>query len=201
MSSSPQNPIPPRYPDGASAADTKRHPIRWFIAILLSDWPMTASELAAQVEMKPSAVRRHLREMEKAGTIEVVEMRPRRGAGEKVYGVLSDFVLSDEDRAELSLEERRRLAAYTLKVGLREALRSLVSNSKERSPGQAENVLARVPMVLDEAGWNELSQIHVEFYTRVMELRDRIEQRLRDRGEDGIRATSLVLCFEVTPPT
>jgi predicted transcriptional regulator len=200
MSSSSERPLPPHLPDGASAADTKRHPIRWLIGTLLSDRPMTASELAEQAEMKPSAVRRHLREMEKAGTIEVVEMRPRRGAGEKVYRSRSDFIVSAEERAELSLDERRRLAAYTLKVGLREALRSLVSEPKERSQGQADNVLARVPIVLDAEGWNELAQVHVHFYEKVMELRDRAEQRLRDRGEEGIRATSLILLFEVTPP-
>ncbi len=201
MSSSDEKPSrQERRADGAIAAGVKRHPIRWFLALLLSDRPMSARDLAAATELTQSAVRRHLREMEKAGTIEVLELRARRGTGEKYYRVRSDFIVTDEERAELTLEERRRLDAYTLKVGLGEALRSLVSRPTASSQGRADNCLTRVPLRLDEEGWTELARIHYESYKSVMALRDQVEQRLRSRGEKGIRATSLILCFEVTPP-
>ncbi|MBS1878553.1 MAG: winged helix-turn-helix transcriptional regulator, partial [Actinobacteria bacterium] len=95
---------------------------------LLSDRPMSANELAEQVEINPSAIRRHLREMRAAETIEVVEVRRRRGTAEQVYGVCADFILSEAERAEASPDTRRRLDGYVLKVALGEALRSLVSN-------------------------------------------------------------------------
>ena len=161
---------------------------------------MSAGELAKVVELEPSAVRRHLRAMEAAAAIEVVEVRARRGAGEKVYALRSDFILSEEERAEISLEVRRRIDGYTLKVGLGEALRSLVSSPTASSQGRADNCLTRIPMVLDEEGWSELARIHYDAYLKVMELRERVERRLRGRDEEGIRATSLILCFEVTPP-
>jgi predicted transcriptional regulator len=183
--------------NGAAASRALRFPSRWLFAIILSDRPMSAGELAEVVEMKPSAIRPHLREMEKAGAIEVVETRTRRGTMEKVYGLCSDFIISEEERAELSLEERRRIDAYTLKVGLREAVRSLVSKPTASSQGRVDNCLTRVPMVLDEEGWTELAQLHYESFLRVMELRDRVEQRMRSSGGDAFRATSLIVCFEV----
>jgi len=177
------------------------HPVRWYIAMLLSDRPMSAHQLALLVEMTPGAVRRHLREMEKAGAIGVADLRTRRGAAEKIYELRSDFILSEEERAELSLEQRRRIDAYILKVGFGEALRSLVSKPTASSQGRADSCVTRIPMVLDEEGWAELARIHLETYLKVMDLRDRIEQRLQQAGEEGFRATSLLLCFEVTPPT
>lgn len=189
-----------RSAEGALASGAIEHPIRWFLATLLSDRPMSAGELAKVVELEPSAVRRHLRAMEAAAAIEVVEVRARRGAGEKVYALRSDFILSEKERAEISLEVRRRIDGYTLKVGLGEALRSLVSSPTASSQGRADNCLTRIPMVLDEEGWSELARIHYDAYLKVMELRERVERRLRGRDEEGIRATSLILCFEVTPP-
>lgn len=199
MSSSADKPSQPRRPsDGAVISDVKRHPIRWFIAMLLSDRPMSASELASATEMKASAVRRHLREMEQGGAIDVIELRTRRGAAEKYYKLCRDFIITDLERAELSVEERRRIDAYTLKVSLGEALRSLVSRPTTRSQGRADNCLTRVPMVLDEEGWTELARIHYESYSKVMDLREQAERRLRARSETGFRATSVILCFEVT---
>ncbi|HET7591267.1 MAG TPA: helix-turn-helix domain-containing protein [Solirubrobacterales bacterium] len=201
MSASADKPDPQRRPaDGATAARVRRNPIRWFLAMLLSDRPMSASELARAAEMEPTAVRRHLREMEKAGAIELLELRRRRGTNEKFYRLCSDFVISDEERAKLTLEERRRIDAYTLKVALGEALRSLVSRPTASSQGRADNCLTRVPMVLDEEGWTELARLHYESYLKVMDLREQVERRLRSRGEEGIRATSLILFFEVSPP-
>ena len=190
-----------RSADGAFASGAIKHTIRWYFATLLSDRPMTATELGAVVEMTPNAVRRHLRAMEEAEAIEVVEVRARRGAGEKVYALRSDFILSEQERAELSLEVRRRIDGYTLKVGLGEALRSLVSSPTASTQGRADNCLTRIPMVLDEEGWTELARIHYDSYLKVMELRERVEGRLASSGEDGIRATSLILCFEVSPPS
>lgn len=201
MPPSADKPAPRRRPaDGAIASEVKRHPIRWFLAMLLSDRSMSASDLARATEMEASAVRRHLREMEKVGTIEVIELRARRGAGEKYYRLCSDFIITDQERAELSLAERRRIDAYTLKVSLGEALRSLVSRPTARSQGRADNCLARVPMVLDEEGWTELARIHYECYLKVIDLREQAEQRLRSRSDKGFRATSIILCFEVTAP-
>ncbi|MBS1878912.1 MAG: hypothetical protein JST31_05325, partial [Actinobacteria bacterium] len=52
---------------------------------------------------------------------------------------------------------------------------------------------------VDEEGWTELAQIHEECFLRVMELRDRVEARLQEDDVEPFRATSLIVCFEVSP--
>jgi DNA-binding transcriptional ArsR family regulator len=185
--------------DGAIAAGALDHPIRWFLIALLGDRPMTAAELAQAAEMKPSAVRRHLREMRAAGTIEVVEVRSRRNAAEQVYRTCTDFIFTQAQRAEQSPDERRRFDAYILKVAIGEALRSLVSSEARRSRGRADECVTRVPMILDDEGWAELASAHEDFVLRTIELRGHAEERLKEKDAKSIRATSFVLFFEVSP--
>jgi DNA-binding transcriptional ArsR family regulator len=162
---------------------------------------MSAGELAERAEMKPSAVRRHLREMRTAGVVEIVDLRSRRNMAEQVYRARKDFILTKEDRAGQTAEERRRFDAYTLKVVIGEALRSIVSREARRSSDEADECVTRIPMHVDEEGWAELAGAHEEFFFRVMELRDRIEKRTQGEGKVApIRATSFILFFEVSPP-
>lgn len=184
---------------GAIAAGASDHPIRWFFATLLSDQPMSAVELAEIAEMKPSAVRRHLRAMRAAEVIEVVEVRQVRNSQEQVFGLCADFLVTEDERAELAPAVRRKIDGYTLRVALGEALRSMRSSTGAEE--RLDHCLTRVPLELDEEGWAELAQIHLESYERVMEARERARERMQG-GNVGepIRATSLILFFEVSPP-
>lgn len=198
---SPEEKDPKRPADGLVASGGHKHPVRLLIAGLLGDRPMSANDLAEVVEMKPSAIRRHLREMRAANVIEVVDVRRRRGTAEQVYGACSDFIVTDEEWALLSPDQRRRVNGYILKIALGEAGRSLVSSSPTGSQERPDTCLTRVPMLVDEEGWTELARMHSAFYLRVMETRGRIEERLADGASEPFRATSLIACFEVSPPS
>lgn len=183
------------------AAKALKNPVRWFLHAILGDRPMSASELAELAEMSPSAVRRHLREMRTAGVVEIVDLRSRRNTAEQIYQARKDFILTKADRADQTVEERRRFDAYTLKVVIGEALRSIVSRDAKRSLEGSDECVARIPMLVDEEGWGELARAHEEFFLRVLDLRDRIEKRSQGKGEGApIRATSFILLFEVSPP-
>ena len=54
-------------------------------------------------------------------------------------------------------------------------------------------------MHLDEEGWGELTDVLLETFERVEEIRTRAEQRLRDLGEEGFPATFAMLGFESPP--
>lgn len=190
-----------RSADAVIAAGALKNPVRWFLHGLLTDRPMSASELAELAEMRPSAVRRHLRAMRAAGVIEIAGLRTRRNTAEQVYRSCKDLILTKAARADQTVEERRRFDAYTLKVAIGEALRSLVSSDAARSIDRVDECVTRIPMRVDEDGWAELARAHEEFFFHVLELRDRIEKRVRDEEKaTSIRATSFILFFEASPP-
>jgi hypothetical protein len=57
-------------------------------------------------------------------------------------------------------------------------------------------VVTRIPIVTDEAGWEELAQLHRDFYDRVQEARERIAERLEKEGQEAFKASSVLLLFE-----
>jgi DNA-binding transcriptional ArsR family regulator len=187
----------PAFLEGA--ANTAPHPVRWRLATILAERPLSAAELAAGTGMSADKVRRHLRALRAEGVLEVVEERRRRNTAEQVYRLKLDFGLAIEDYAQTDFETRRRINGAVLKVALREATRSLVTAPTRRALERVDVCVTRVPLSVDEQGWTELAEIHAEAFGKVMALRERTEARLRKSGEEPIPAASVVLCFEVSP--
>lgn len=61
------------------------HPIRLHVLRLLAGEPRTNKQLAARIGISPGRLHFHVRELERAGLIVLVEERPRGGVIEKYY--------------------------------------------------------------------------------------------------------------------
>lgn len=61
------------------------HPVRLAALVLFERRPSSARELAEHVGLKPDAARHHVRTLDRAGLLRVVETRVRRGQEESVY--------------------------------------------------------------------------------------------------------------------
>jgi DNA-binding transcriptional ArsR family regulator len=185
----------------AAAAEVAKYPVRMYIAALLFDRPMTANELAAATEMSVSTVRRHLRAMRNAHAVEITETHKRRGTAEQVYGPTGPFLLDQDEYSRLTPKQRRQIGGYILKASLTEATRSLVSNPSKRSLERDDVCFARTPIQVDEEGWAELAKIHSDALQRVIELRERVEDRIGESDAETFRATSVILWFEASSPS
>jgi DNA-binding transcriptional ArsR family regulator len=171
-------------------------PERFAIATTLAEGPKSAAQLAEIVGIPPARVRRHIRKMREEGVVESASSEAKRGAVEHFHFVSGGLEIEEEQLAELTLDQRRRITAYFLKVLLTDATKSLITHP--RSPGleRTDGPLTRIPIQIDEEGWKELANMHTEFYRRVLESRDRIAERLREKGEEGFKASSVIMLFE-----
>ena len=166
------------------------------LATLLSERPASAAGLAEATGIAPARVRRLLRQMRADGMIESVEEHGRRGTVEHFHAVAGALYIDDDELGELSLDERRQMNGYILKLALTEATRSLVTQPLDRNLERLDGTLARLTMRTDEEGWRELAELHRECLDRLLVLHDRIAERLEKKEEEGFKATSVILLFE-----
>jgi DNA-binding transcriptional ArsR family regulator len=178
-------------------ADGSAEDPEWLlIAAEMAEAPKSAAQLAEATGLPLARVRRHVRAMRDEGLIESVTRKSKRGTVEH-FNLLIGGLLQDEDElAELSLPERRRLHGNILRIILTEATRALVTHPTDRSLKRLDGVVVRIPLFTDEPGWEELAKLHREFYDRVMEVRERIAARLEEEGEEGFKVSSVQLLFE-----
>ncbi|HAK44742.1 MAG TPA: hypothetical protein DCO79_02315 [Spirochaeta sp.] len=93
------------------------HPIRLRITALLNQKTHTAGELASKLHnVPPATLYRHIKKLETAGVIRVVDSYPVRGTLEKVYGLKNSSIgeFSLEDMKDFTIEDHERLfTAFT----------------------------------------------------------------------------------------
>ena len=171
-------------------------PEQMLIGTKLAEAPRSAAQLAEITGLPPARIRRHIRQMREDGLVESLREETRRGAVEHFHFLAGGLWLEDDDLAELSLEQRRNLYGYILKLALREATRALVTHPVDRNLERVDVPVMRIPMCTDEAGWDELAKLHQEFFERTLETRDRIGKRLEEKGEEGFKVSSLIMLFE-----
>ena len=171
-------------------------PERLLIITELAEAPLSAAQLAEATGLPAARVRSYLRQMREEGLIESLREETRRGAVEHFHFVVGGLWLEDEDLAELSLDQRRSVYGYILKVLLTEATRALVTHPMDRNLERTDGPVTRIPMRTDEEGWSELAELHREFFERISAARDRIAKRLEENGEEGFRVSSAIMLFE-----
>jgi predicted ArsR family transcriptional regulator len=172
------------------------HPERLRLASALAEAPASAAELAELTELSPAKVRRELRAMKEEGHIESVKSEGRRGTVEHFYSVVGELFLDEDELAKLSIDQRRRMNSQILKLGIAEAIASLVTNPPQRGIERVDGAVARTPVLVDEDGWSEIAEIHEEAVRRMLEARKKIAARVEGSDAKLFRATSLIMLFE-----
>lgn len=133
------------------------HPVRLRIIRALGRERLTTQELAERLPDVPqSSLYRHLRLLRQGEVVDVVEARLVNGIQEKVYAVTGRTHLSQEEMAQLSVDEH--LTTFTTYVvSLLQAFASYLAASADED--------GRVDMAADFAGYTE-----VVFYADDLEL-------------------------------
>jgi DNA-binding transcriptional ArsR family regulator len=196
---SPENKPAPRQPRGReidrSLVKVMGHPVKVRALTVLSDRSASPKEIADQLDLPIGQVSYHVRGLEEMGMIELVGTRQVRGAVEHFYKAVRRPYWSDEEWAELSLEERERVSLWIKQQEMVDAALAFEAGTFD---SRLDRHLSRVPLVLDEEGWKELSDLMADGLEAIFEIQARSSERIAGQGgEGGFPATASMSCFEM----
>jgi DNA-binding transcriptional ArsR family regulator len=154
------------------------HPTRLRMLSLMWSGPLSAAALSAELGISHGLASQHLRTLDRAGLVELAEVRAKRGGRERLYRTVKGSPLSDRRDASPLLTE------------------ALVNNLRER-------LAVRTPdsesVVTDAELW-VTPEVWAEYRTRLAELMATLHdlsQPPRTPGTTPIGAT--LMAFEMTP--
>lgn len=122
-----------------------------------------------------SQVSYHFRKLLRAGCVEVVEHRVRRGAVENVYRGAARACFDAEDWESLDRERREEISGVFLQGLMARAESAVLEGTFD---ARRDRCLAWVQMTLDEQGWDELRERCKQMMDDVERIRRTSEERL-----------------------
>jgi DNA-binding transcriptional ArsR family regulator len=189
--------MPPAKTDTApmemTLAAIVAHPTRARAFSILAERTASPVEIAQQIGKDVGHVGYHVRKLQQLNLIELVDERPVRGAVEHFYRAIERPVVTEEEFAEQSVEEREVFTRYILQLHVTDIARAM---DEHLFDARVNRVAARVPMLVDEEGFQELSDLHTEVFNRTLEIQARSNGRRAGTEDEGIPTVSTTMFFE-----
>jgi DNA-binding transcriptional ArsR family regulator len=171
------------------------HPVKVRALTVLTERSASPKEIADQLGIPIGQVSYHVRVLEQMGMIELIGTRQVRGAVEHFYKAVRRPRFEEQEWAALSLEEREQVSIWAKQQEMIDAAIAFEAGTFDR---RLDRHLSRVPLVLDEEGWKELSDFMGEGLDTILEIQTRSAERLsRQGGEGGFPAVASMSCFEM----
>jgi DNA-binding transcriptional ArsR family regulator len=170
------------------------HPVKVRALTVLTERTASPKEIADQLQVHIGQVSYHVRGLEQLGMIELVRTRPVRGAVEHFYKAVRRPKVSTEEWAELDLRERERFSLWIKQQEMIDAAIAFEAGTFDR---RVDRHLSRVPLVLDEGGWGELTELMNNGLETILEIQARSAERLSQEGTTGFPVSASMSCFEM----
>ncbi|HEX4668387.1 MAG TPA: winged helix-turn-helix domain-containing protein [Solirubrobacterales bacterium] len=171
------------------------HPLRAKCLTILSDHTASPNELAKDLGEDVGNVSYHVKQLLKMGAIELASERPVRGAVEHFYRAIKRPLMSDDEYAGLSVEERLRFARLGLQFSVADAATAIEAKTFTQ---RHDHYLTRLPLTVDEEGWKELNEVYAEAFRRTVEVEAASAERMsKDPEAAGIPARVISMFFEM----
>jgi len=169
------------------------HPLRSHILLTLGDGLASPNEMARELGLQPRDLNYHVKVLLEMGMIRLVRKEKRRGAKEHFYELcLPVFQIDDLTWERLSQAMRGNLSAHLFQLVIDDALEALEAGTF----GARGSHQSRTPMVLDEEGWREVTEVMEATLKRVLEIGRRSAKDLQQSGSEGIPIEVFLLGFE-----
>jgi len=169
------------------------HPTRARAFSILAERTASPVEIAQEIGKDVGHVGYHVRKLQQLNLIELVDERPVRGAVEHFYRAIARPVVREEGFAHQTPEEREVFTRHTLQLHVTDVARAMDEKTFDSRDNRA---LIRFPMFVDQEGFDELAQLHVEMYERALDIQARSDERRSGSEEDGIATSSTTMLFE-----
>lgn len=172
---------------------TALSPLRVEMLTQLTLAAASAKELAHQLGIPEEKVRYQLQRLTKAGFVEVVEERRRRGTMERVYIAATPEMIY-RGGSRLTEAQRKSFDAQVVKALFRDAVEATKAGNFKFGGGQ---LMARIPLEMDRQAMTEITRVFDEALDRMLVLQEESRSRLDESGAEAIAATSGLLFFEL----
>lgn len=173
------------------------HPLRSRCLTILADRVASPSEIARELGRDVGTVGYHIRALAEADLVEEIGNRQVRGAVEHYYRAVVRPHISTEEEAELAPAQRKVFAETALSIFAANASHALATGTLVERP---DHYLTRLPMRVDEQGWQDLGEAYAEMFERVYAIQEESAQRLGGQPDDpGIPTISFLAYFEMPP--
>ena len=169
------------------------HPTRARCFVILAERTASPVEIAQEIGKDVGHVGYHVRKLQQLELIELVDERPVRGAVEHFYRAIQRPIVTEEEFAGQSIPEREFFTRYILQLLVADIARAMDEHTFD---ARANRVITRTPMLVDEAGFQELSDLHTEVLERSMEIQAQSDERRTKSGDEGIPTVSSSMFFE-----
>jgi DNA-binding transcriptional ArsR family regulator len=174
-----------------------RSPIRVKALSLLMEGLASPKEISVALKIPLTSACHHVRELLKMGLIELVDKQPRRGSVEHFYRAVIPPRWTDDQWAELSLEERQRLSTWVVQLMTHDVAVALHGGTFcARSDTHGSRALPCV----DEQGRREVNQILDRALEAILEVGEAASERLADSEEEPLHLRTVMLCIDMPRP-
>lgn len=159
------------------------HPVRVRCLVALSEGIVSPAQLARAWGLSNvKLVSPHVERLESLGLVEQVWERKVRGGRERFYRAIAVPILYSKEFAKLTDEERDSFTRYVLQLIVIDAALAVEQRVFDRRPNRA---LIRMPMNVDDEGFNEMAAEEKDGMKRRLEIRSESSSRIeaaRNRG-------------------
>ncbi|HVV91263.1 MAG TPA: winged helix-turn-helix domain-containing protein [Solirubrobacterales bacterium] len=169
------------------------HPTRARSFLILAERTASPAEIAKEIGKDVGHVGYHVRKLQQLDLIELVDEKPVRGAVEHFYRAIERPYVSEEEFAGQSIEEREVFTRAILQLHVADVARAMDEHTFDARSNRA---ILRTPMLVDEEGFAELSELHLEMYDRTLEIQARSAERMAGKDVESIPTVSTSMFFE-----
>jgi DNA-binding transcriptional ArsR family regulator len=172
------------------------HPLRVRILTSLNRGISSPNQLAQELDEPLGNVSYHVKTLLEYDCVELVKTEPRRGAVEHFYRATERAFFSDADWAKIPASARKGIDGVVIEAIGQDATAAMLEGTID---SRIDTHISRTPLVLDDDGWKELSNLLGDTLQQAMKIGEESASRLANDKADGIPATLAMLHFEVPP--
>jgi DNA-binding transcriptional ArsR family regulator len=169
------------------------HPMRTHILAILNEQVASPNEIAHMLGERLPNVSYHVRALNDLGCIELVRTAQRRGAIEHYYRALQRPFFSDRDWKRLPRSARQAVADMGLQMIWEEVSDAIAEGTFE---SRADRHLSRAPLVLDEQGWSEVTELLAKTLSEAEDIAAKSAKRLAKSDATEIPSRLVMMHFE-----
>ncbi|HEY2714785.1 MAG TPA: winged helix-turn-helix domain-containing protein [Solirubrobacterales bacterium] len=175
------------------------HPTRMHAMCVFWDREASPREVAAEIGEPLNNVTYHVKQLLELGWIELVAQRPAGGGRvmEHIYKATHASEFDEDEFESLGKEGKDTLNTAILNKMSSDLAEALLSGTfSERD----DNQLTRIPIEVDEAGWEETKEVLDRALEELLEVKARVANRAAASGETTFPTKVEIIHFMSPPP-